>query len=136
MLELVERYISTKTGVRNSTRAGYKTVTNFLGKDPLGSRRIDKVKLSDAKIWLIKLKQERFTVQSAIGGGLILAGILVSESPDSKKRLVHGENVRSGFGQREKQASAQNACAARNRELRKPQFTGLLSSRFLPKKRY
>ena len=58
MLELVERYISTKTGVRNSTRAGYKTVTNFLGKDSLGSRRIDKVKLSDAKIWLIKLKQE------------------------------------------------------------------------------
>ncbi len=88
MLELVERYISTKTGVRNSTRAGYKTVTNFLGKDPLGSRRIDKVKLSDAKIWLIKLKQERFTVQSAIGDGLILAGILVSELPDSKKRLV------------------------------------------------
>ena len=32
--------------------------------------------------------QERFTVQSAIGGGLILAGILVSELPDSKKRLV------------------------------------------------
>ena len=88
VLELVERYISTKTGVRNSTRAGYKTVTNFLGKDPLGSRRIDKVKLSDAKIWLIKLQQERFTVQSAIGGGLILAGILVSELPDSKKRLV------------------------------------------------
>ena len=28
--------------------------------------------------------QERFTVQSAIGGGLILAGILVSELPDSK----------------------------------------------------
>jgi hypothetical protein len=34
------------------------------------------------------LQQERFTVQSAIGGGLILAGILVSELPDSKKRLV------------------------------------------------
>jgi drug/metabolite transporter (DMT)-like permease len=59
-------------------------VSLALGKDPLGSRRIDKVKLSDAKIWLIKLKQERFTVQSAIGGGLILVGILVSELPDSK----------------------------------------------------
>ena len=32
--------------------------------------------------------QEAFTLQSAIGGGLILAGILVSELPDSKKRLV------------------------------------------------
>ena len=58
VLELVERYISTKTGVRNSTRAGYKTVTNFLEKDPMGSRRIDKVKLSDAKIFLIKLQQD------------------------------------------------------------------------------
>ena len=66
MLELVERYISTKTGVRNSTRAGYKTVTNFLGKDPMGSRRIDKVKLSDAKIWLIKLQQEQGKSYSAI----------------------------------------------------------------------
>ena len=66
VLELVERYISTKTGVRNSTRAGYKTVTNFLEKDPMGSRRIDKVKLSDAKIWLIKLQQEQGKSYSAI----------------------------------------------------------------------
>ena len=66
MLELVERYISTKTRVRNSTRAGYKTVTNFLEKDPMGSRRIDKVKLSDAKIWLIKLQQEQGKSYSAI----------------------------------------------------------------------
>ena len=66
VLELVERYISTKTGVRDSTRAGYKTVTNFLEKDPMGSRRIDKVKLSDAKIWLIKLQQEQGKSYSAI----------------------------------------------------------------------
>ena len=66
VLELVERYISTKTRVRNSTRAGYKTVTNFLEKDPMGSRRIDKVKLSDAKIWLIKLQQEQGKSYSAI----------------------------------------------------------------------
>lgn len=66
VLELVERYISTKTGVRDSTRAGYKTVTNFLEKDPMGSRRIDKIKLSDAKIWLIKLQQEQGKSYSAI----------------------------------------------------------------------
>ena len=66
VLELVEKYISTKTGVRASTQAGYKTVVNFLKKDPMGNRRIDKVKLSDAKIWLIKLQQEQGKSYSAI----------------------------------------------------------------------
>ena len=55
VLELVEKYISTKTGVRPTTKAGYKTVTNFLSKDPFGRKRIDTVRLSDAKCWLIKL---------------------------------------------------------------------------------
>ena len=41
VLELVEKYISTKTGVRPTTKAGYKTVTNFLSKDPFGRKRID-----------------------------------------------------------------------------------------------
>ena len=30
---------------------------NILEKDPFGARRIDKVKLSDAKIWLIRLQE-------------------------------------------------------------------------------
>lgn len=49
--------MSLKTGVRHNTEAGYKTVINILKKDPFGSVRIDKVKLSDAKTWLIKLQQ-------------------------------------------------------------------------------
>ncbi|MBQ0018510.1 MAG: site-specific integrase [Clostridiales bacterium] len=57
VLELVEKYVSTKIGVRPNTAAGYKTVINFLKKDPFGARRIDTVKLSDAKLWLIKLQQ-------------------------------------------------------------------------------
>ena len=57
VLTLVEKYVSLKTGVRHNTEAGYKTVINILKKDPFGSRRIDKVKLSDAKAWLIKLQQ-------------------------------------------------------------------------------
>ncbi len=57
VLTLVEKYISLKTGVRHNTEAGYKTVINILKRDPFGSRRIDKVKLSDAKAWLIKLQQ-------------------------------------------------------------------------------
>ena len=58
VLKLVEKYISQKTGVKNTTRAGYGTVINVLKAEPFGNKRIDKVKLSDAKAWLIKLQQE------------------------------------------------------------------------------
>ena len=56
-LELVEKYTSTKTGVRPTTVAGYGTVINLLKKDPFGKRRIDTVRISDAKCWLIHLQQ-------------------------------------------------------------------------------
>lgn len=58
VLELVNKYLYQKTGVRPSTRANYKTVTNMLEKDPFGARRIDTIKTSDAKIWLVKLQRE------------------------------------------------------------------------------
>ena len=58
VLELVERYIATKTVVRHNTLAGYKTVVNMLKQEEFGSRRIDLVKPSDAKLWLIKLQSE------------------------------------------------------------------------------
>ena len=56
VLELVEKYTSTKTGVRPTTVAGYGTVINLLKKDPFGKRRIDRVRISDAKCWLIHLQ--------------------------------------------------------------------------------
>ncbi|MBE5906742.1 MAG: site-specific integrase [Lachnospiraceae bacterium] len=58
VLDLVEKYVATKIGVRPTTKAGYNTVLNLLRKDPFGSKRIDMVRISDAKIWLIKLQQE------------------------------------------------------------------------------
>ncbi len=57
VLSLVEKYVSLKTGVRFNTKAGYKTVINRLKADPFGSKRIDKVKLSDAKAWFVKLQK-------------------------------------------------------------------------------
>ena len=57
-IELVEKYISVKNGVRPTTMAGYGTVINLLKKDPFGRKRIDTVKISDAKAWLIKLQQK------------------------------------------------------------------------------
>lgn len=54
---LAEKYISLKTGVRPSTEAGYRTVLSILKSDDFGKRRIDKVKISDAKEWLIQLQK-------------------------------------------------------------------------------
>jgi integrase len=58
VLSLAKKYILQKKGVRESTRAGYKTVTNILEKEEFGAQRIDRVKLSDAKEWLIKLQEK------------------------------------------------------------------------------
>lgn len=57
VLELVEKYVLQKTGVRHNTEAGYRTVINMLKKDKFGQKKIGSVKLSDAKLWLIKLQQ-------------------------------------------------------------------------------
>lgn len=57
VIALVEKYVSLKTGVRPTTEAGYRTVINILKKDDFGRKRIDKVKISDAKEWLIQLQK-------------------------------------------------------------------------------
>ena len=64
VLELAQKYVMQKTGVRASTRTGYKTVLNLLKRETFGHVRIDRIKISDAKIWLIKLQQrtEKATV--------------------------------------------------------------------------
>lgn len=57
VLELVEKYISQKTGIRHNTRSNYKFVVNVIKKEAFGQKRIDKIKVSDAKEWLIKMQQ-------------------------------------------------------------------------------
>lgn len=44
VLDLVERYISLKTGVKKSTQRGYQTVISNLKKEPFALRRIDSIK--------------------------------------------------------------------------------------------
>lgn len=58
VLELVKKYIGQKTGVRHNTQANYNFVINIIKKEDFGAKRIDKVKLSDAKAWLIKLQAD------------------------------------------------------------------------------
>ena len=48
----------TKTGVKHSTRTGYKFVQNILAKEPFGQRKIASIKTSDAKIFLIKMQED------------------------------------------------------------------------------
>lgn len=58
VLELVEKYIRQKRGVRHNTMANYKFVTNIVKKETFGQRRIDTVRKSDAREWLIKLQSD------------------------------------------------------------------------------
>lgn len=58
VLELVKCYVSQKRGVKHNTEANYKFVINIIAKEDFGQKRIDKVKLSDAKMWLIKLQDD------------------------------------------------------------------------------
>lgn len=58
VLQLVQKYVAQKTGVRHNTVANYKFVINIIKKEAFGSQRIDRVKLSDAKAWLIKLQAD------------------------------------------------------------------------------
>lgn len=57
VLELVEKYISQKTVVRHNTKSNYNFVINVIKKEDFGQNRIDKIKPSDAKEWLIKMQQ-------------------------------------------------------------------------------
>lgn len=56
--QLAKKYISQKTGVKHNTEANYNFVLNIIKKEKFGTCRIDRVKLSDAKAWLIKLQKD------------------------------------------------------------------------------
>ena len=58
VLELVERYLATKTGVRPNTLMNYNFVVNLLQKEEFALKKIGEVKTSDAKLFLIKLQQD------------------------------------------------------------------------------
>lgn len=58
VIELLERYISLKQGVRHATKVGYKFVLNLVKNEDFGSRRINTIKTSDAKLWFMKLQKD------------------------------------------------------------------------------
>ena len=58
VLELAKRYLATKTGVKPTTEAGYKTVVNILEKEAFAQQPIKKIHHSHAKLFLIKLQKD------------------------------------------------------------------------------
>ena len=70
--ELVERYLSTKTGVKPNTLANYKFVKNLMKKESFNGKKISQVKTSDAKLFLIKLQQDgrRYSTIKTVRGVL------------------------------------------------------------------
>ena len=57
VLELVEKYVSQQQGVKHNTKANYQFVINIIKKEDFEKKRIDSVRISDAKAWLIKLQK-------------------------------------------------------------------------------
>ena len=70
--ELVSRYISTKTGVRTTTKQSYTFVQNILKQTGFSDNKIAAIKTSDAKIFLIKLQESgrRYSTIKTVRGVL------------------------------------------------------------------
>ncbi|MEE1039563.1 MAG: site-specific integrase [Lachnospiraceae bacterium] len=58
VMELVKRYLATRTGAKPSTLTNYRFVLNLLGKEDFSGKRIGDVKTSDAKLFLIKMQAD------------------------------------------------------------------------------
>ena len=57
VVELVERYIELKRGMRYRTQVGYEYVLNLLKKEKFGHLKIRDVRISDAKLWIIRMAE-------------------------------------------------------------------------------
>ncbi len=58
VIQLLERYISLKQGVRYNTKVGYNFVLNLIKKEDFGYRKIRDIKVSDAQKWIMKLHSD------------------------------------------------------------------------------
>ena len=58
--ELIDRYINLRRGLKQNSMRAYSTAVNRIHKDEFGKRKINTIKLSDAKSWFVKLHDEGF----------------------------------------------------------------------------
>ncbi len=58
VIQLVEKYVALKEGVRYNTKVGYSFVLGLIKKEDFGYRMIRSIKPSDAQKWFIKLHKD------------------------------------------------------------------------------
>ena len=58
VIELTERYIAQRNGVRYNTKVGYNFVINLMKKEDFGFRQVRSIKPSDGKAFFIKLHDD------------------------------------------------------------------------------
>lgn len=56
--ELIDRYLATKIGVKPNTRMNYNFVRNLMKNEAFSRKKISQVRVSDAKLFLIKLQND------------------------------------------------------------------------------
>lgn len=61
VLELVERYLSQKKGVRYNTEVGYNFVKNLLEKQDFSARQVNTITTSDGKLFFIDLHDKGYS---------------------------------------------------------------------------
>ena len=115
--ELVERYLATKIGVKPNTKQNYGFVKNLMKNEDFSRKKISQIRVSDAKLFLIKLQNDgkgystvktvrgvlRPAFQMAVDDDLIpknpfgfqLAGVVVNDSltreaitPDQMRKFL------------------------------------------------
>lgn len=57
-IQLVDRYVSLRQGVRYNTKVGFNFVKNLISKEGFAHKPIRDIKVSDAKLWFIKLHDD------------------------------------------------------------------------------
>ena len=72
VIELVEKYVALKEGVRYNTKVGYNFVLNLIRKEDFGYMTIRDIKPSDAQKWFIKLHHDgrRYSTLTTLRGVL------------------------------------------------------------------
>ena len=59
MVEMVEKYIASKNNLSQNSRVAYERILGYVKNDSIGSKRIDSIKMSDIKSWVIALNSKR-----------------------------------------------------------------------------
>ena len=99
VIDLLEKYISLKQGVRYNTKVGYQFVLNLVKKEEFGYRKISTIKVSDAKQWFMKLQKDGrgystiTSVRGVIKPAFQMAKITKIRKNPVQKRNMRGRHI-------------------------------------------